>query len=143
MATDNRVIEVLRDEIARARHAGDVVLRVLSRANNDDVRAAADSAVAQAGGRPFQIAWREIDRSTAEIVIEALLKRDLAYRVPCMDDAQARSLSERVIALVPAEARFLTNGGLGLWHAAVTTEAGWDPVTEATFDVAIVGIGQE
>jgi hypothetical protein len=60
-----------------------------------------------------------------------------------MDDVLARSFTERIIALVPVGASLLTNGGLGLWHAGLETDSGWDPVTDATFDVAVAGVGME
>jgi hypothetical protein len=83
---------------------------------------------------------REISREQAREVIAALIECDLAYHAPRRSKAAASSLASTFLAMFPgADARFFTNGELGLEHVAGRSGA-WAPLTNATFDTGVVAI---
>ena len=83
---------------------------------------------------------REITREEAAAVLEGLVERDLAYRARRPGSVSAASTAEEFLGMFPgSEARFFTNGEMGLTHALGKTGA-WSPLTRATFDTGVVAI---
>jgi hypothetical protein len=82
----------------------------------------------------------EISEEEARSVLAGVMERDLAYRAPRAGAASAASTAAAFLALFRGpDARFFTNGELGLTHSLGKT-GGWDPLTRATFDTGVVAL---
>ncbi len=98
-----------------------------------------DEAARSFGIRPLGKMWRRVDRETAELVLLALLKEDMAYSSPRISESEAKSVTAEFFAHFSADATFLTNGN---WEEGWTKSADiaaafgpqWEPATNATFD---------
>ncbi len=83
---------------------------------------------------------REITREQAHELVAALIECDLAFHAPRGTKWEAESLASTFLGMFPSEeARFFTNGELGLEHIAVKSGA-WSPMTNATFDTGVVAV---
>lgn len=83
---------------------------------------------------------REITREQAHELVAALIECDLAFHAPRGPKWEAESLASTFLGMFPGdEARFFTNGELGLEHIAGRSGA-WSPLTNATFDTGVVAV---
>jgi hypothetical protein len=91
--------------------------------------------------------YKEIDEESARRLVEAVLRRDLAYNSELMPQAQARQLASQFLAYFDPGARYYTNG---TWHevdnyfnGGSVSGISWDPAAQATFDTGVLVIGRD
>jgi len=108
---------------------------------------AADAAALAAGAIAIGPAWTAIDQPQARVMIRRLLASDLAYKAPCMPDAQAMGFADEVMSLVPAPTHFFTSIGMderfGLRDGVAVKSHTFTPVTMATFSAAVAVVGKD
>lgn len=128
----------LRDEIARERRQGTVRLgRFRFEPAGSDARMdAIDRAALVLDLRVLGPTWERITQERARFLFEALLRADLAYRSPLVDEARARAFAARFFDGLDASASYVTNG---TWDDAFC--GGSSPIGDATFDVAVGAAG--
>lgn len=80
-------------------------------------------------------AWepREIDAAAAEALLVSVLHRDLAYGLEMMPLDEARAMASEFVAAATPGTRFFTN---------TAGDGSWTPLTDATFDCAIIRVGE-
>jgi hypothetical protein len=138
----------LQSRVEAARACG--VVHIAERARADLARAAvgefaviseprgvADALARGLGFRALGPGWQELARGEARATLAAVLARNLAYETALMAEAEAYGLADEFLGRFGTGARFFTNGDLGT-RAAGVPSAGWDPLTEATFDTGVV-----
>jgi hypothetical protein len=80
---------------------------------------------------------KEIDTSTAEKIIEAILWKDLAYGAEIMPKEQASKYALWFVEQYSSqECKLYTNGDWVNYHQKSSN--GWHPLTDATFDGGII-----
>ena len=89
-------------------------------------------------GLSSEPALDEIDAPAALLIVEALLRRDLAYNHEILaKDRAAEHAREFMSEFTEAEYRFFTNGDW-IKYFSERTSLGWTPLTAATFDGGII-----
>lgn len=85
----------------------------------------------------------EIDTAQAHQLLVSVLHRDLAYDSEIVPHQRARELAAALLATIAADARWWTNGDIGLITRPVRSgpSGSWHPLTTATFDTGVIGIG--
>jgi hypothetical protein len=114
---------------------------------HDDSRGAreiADALAHQIGLRPLGHGWWPLSRTEARAAVSAALERDLAYSAECMPATDALAFADEFLTRFGPDANFLTNATLPTAEQAKTTgwRASWNPLTNATFDVGVFGVGR-
>jgi hypothetical protein len=109
--------------------------------------ATASEAAIEFGLHQNNDAFVECNRSRAELILYYLLRYDLAYGSDCMTDQQARSAIDTLMAKLPHDVRFYTNGN---WDRRSTigehicaSGTGWVSATDCTFDGGILVVGRD
>lgn len=135
----------LERDIRRLRRIGVVTTRSVPRDASLGVRAAADAIATLAGYRGLGEKWTSVSPAEAEAVLLMVLEHDLAYESDVMTHVDAARLAADFLAHVGREAEFLTNGTWATKQAVGSNGAvygpAWEPVSKATFDAGVVGVG--
>ena len=90
--------------------------------------------------------WVSLSESKAAQLVRDVLAHDLAYDGELMPSADAANLAAGFMAHVGGAAQFFTNGS---WCEApavtptVKRGASWEPLSRATFDAGVVGVGDD
>jgi hypothetical protein len=130
------ILTVINDDIIVEAH--------VSPTSSSDLVAAANAATLAAGHSPIGDAWRELTECPIGLLAHHI-GHDLAYgRSRWFSPARCRELAEGLAAHADGEARWFTNntelqarsdGALSSWSGM--------PVTDWTFDAAIVAVGSQ
>jgi hypothetical protein len=99
---------------------------------------------AEFGLAPDLASYKEIDAASARRLAELVLNQDMAYNAEIMPADRAAELAGRFLAQFGTDGvRYYTNGTFHEPRGPKLTwsGAGWDPVTEATFDTGVLVLG--
>jgi hypothetical protein len=102
-------------------------------------------AAAEFGLRPDERAFSEVSRERAVAILRFVLRYDLSCGSDVMTADQAQRAIESIMAMLPADTRFYTNGDwdrrstIGERHVASGTS--WVPATDCTIDGGIMALG--
>ena len=130
----------------RGRDAGVVTMASMPRPPGLDARDVADTVAGSVRYKAIGQRWVPLRADEAARVLCLVLTQDLAYGATLMAASVAERLAADFIAHVGCEASFFTNGS---WAEAPTVSGGivrgpsWQPITAATFDAGVVGVGSE
>jgi hypothetical protein len=109
-------------------------------------RDVADLVAVSAKYRALGDRWVSLPQDKAAQLVHDVLARDLAYDGEVMRSVDAANLAADFIAHLGGPAEFFTNGS---WCEApvvtptVTRGASWEPLSGATFDAGVVGVGDD
>lgn len=136
----------LESEVRSKRQIGVVTMLTAPRPPGLPARDVADLLAASARYRALGERGVSLPQDKAARLVQDVLARDLAYDGQVMRSADAAHLAAGFIAHVGDDAEFFTNGS---WCEAavvtptVTRGASWDPLSGATFDAGVVGVGDD
>lgn len=136
----------LRTRLVAARDCGVLHLEIRDRdpaLDGSAPRAVADALVAALGLVPAGDRWNALDRAQAAWIVQEILHRDLAYCGELMDPATASAFAEEFLGQFDEEASFFTNSDFATHLVFINQNgfaAGWQPLTEATFDSGVVAV---
>ena len=107
-----------------------------------------DDAATSFGLKPIGDAWRQVDRATAKMILNILLKEDMAYSWERLPDPITRKEADQFVSNFSEAAKFFTNG---TWEAIpresedwrVGYGPQWHPATDATFDGGVLALDAE
>jgi hypothetical protein len=100
---------------------------------------AVDAFVAAFGFKGLGPSWTEISASDAFYIVRSILRRDQAYQMAVMREADAARLAEMFCALFDRNVRCVTNGNSVLPTADPRGVPGAStPISSATFDSGVV-----
>jgi len=93
-------------------------------------------------------AWRQVDRSTAVMILRSLLAEDMAHQSPRLELGQVNVAIDQFMAPFAEVTTFFTNGTWETgWqkgkHSNTVFGPDWEPITQATFDGGIVALGTD
>jgi hypothetical protein len=148
---------VLREELTRARTAGEVFVWSTPHAHGADAGAAVRDLLAappppligtshadfilEQGGQAVDgglAHLKPIDTGMARRLLTNVIRFDLAYHAELTDAETASRLADRVVAELPEPARWWTNGTIGLPEGD-----SWTGLTDATFDTGVIGVSED
>jgi hypothetical protein len=137
----------IEDDIRRERDAGVVTTATVPRPPALGTQACADVVASRVGYRALGHGWLALSDAEAEAVLHLVLTQDLAHHREVMAAATASTLIGRFLGYLGEGADFVTNGTwavppLGV-AKGVRSGPSWIPITKATFDAGIVGVGRE
>jgi len=104
-----------------------------------------DSAAVAFGIKALGDAWREVSRTVAKSILLELLRKDMAFLLPRLEESVVRTSVDDFLASFSVGSRFFTNGNWERgWvrskHSNTSVGPEWSPATDATFDGGIVAI---
>ena len=102
--------------------------------------AVADKYVASLAFNPIGGAWREISAAEALKILTSMLSVSMAYNISLLGSTLAKQVATRLISQFQSDStHYLTNTQLQTQGNALS----WTPVTESTFDSAVVIYNRE
>ncbi|RYD60919.1 MAG: hypothetical protein EOP83_18290 [Verrucomicrobiaceae bacterium] len=112
---------------------------------SSEIHASPDSAAVAFGIKVLGEAWREVSRTVAESILLELLRKDMAFSSPRLEEPVVRAGVDEFLASFSAESRFFTNGNWEMgWirskHSSTSFGPEWSPTTDATFDGGVIAI---
>jgi hypothetical protein len=135
--------------IIEARHAGEVRYVVLSDFSDD-----MDRVLSRFGLVADGTLLVEYNRETALSILTELLWRDMAYRMECMSEPEARKIAQEIISQNEyAGSKYYSNGNWAKresWNPLtdstldarrVIESRSWNPLTDSTFDGGLIITG--
>jgi hypothetical protein len=103
-----------------------------------------DSAAVAFGIKALGEEWREVSSTVAESILLELLRKDMAFSMPRLDEPVVRAAVDEFLGSFSTESRYFTNGS---WETGYTRSKHggvsgpqWSPATDATFDGGIIVI---
>ncbi len=126
----------LRRAVEELRIPGDFLFELVDCPNSDEgITKRLDLYLEKLGLKCIGDGWREIVPGDATKRIKYVLRCDLAYGVPLMEEEAAGRIAERTVDLFAVtDARFFTN------VSPVLSAEAWSPISEFTFDQGVVVI---
>jgi hypothetical protein len=118
----------------------------LSRPPGLPTRDVADLLAVSAKYKALGKLWVSLPQGKAAQLVRAVLARDLAYDGEVMESTDAANLASGFITHVGDAAEFFTNGSwcdAPVVTSTVTRGASWEPLSGATFDAGVVGVGDD
>src|ERR1700753_2515711 len=121
-------MNALLEEIMAKRNAGTVIARIEPRADRP-LRAFVEAC----GLHWVEDALHGVSRSLAQHIVCAILRRDLAYSYPIMDQGEAERLARAYFAALGQHAyECFTNADFATERDGLPDLGGWMPMTNAT-----------
>ena len=136
----------LEAEVRSQRRIGVVTMLTIPRPRGSSGRDVADQLAVAAHYRPIGSLWLSIVHQAAAQVLQDILSYDLAYHGDVMARGEASKLAVAFLAHVGEAADFFTNGSWAeppVVTTRVTKDPSWQPLSQATFDAGVVGVGLE
>ena len=136
----------LESEVRSRRRIGVVTMLTMPPSPGAPAQQVADEVAVAAHYRPIGKLWVSISRDRAAQILQDILAYDLAYHGVVMPNTEASKLAGEFLAHVGDSGVFFTNGSWSeppVSTAGVTCGPSWEPLSQATFDAGVVGIGRE
>ena len=135
---------MLPETIIARRTSGRVTCALVPQPEWAKARALADRAVESLGLRALGEGWLEVSENDALRIAAGVLGRDLASNATIIPAAEAETLVNDLLAMVPEPFTCFTNGD---WADVFGDESqhtngfSFDPLTESALDAGIVCVG--
>jgi hypothetical protein len=138
-------ISSLREEIVSKRESGEVILeikRLIPTGNSADENTIniVNSFVTGLGYSEIGDRWRQINRETAQQILNFILNQNLAYAEQSMTITDAETIADKFLNFFNDNCQFFTNA---LFNDNYSRLAEWDSITESTFDTGVVIVSNE
>lgn len=86
----------------------------------------------------------EVTAEKAQLILAAILSRDLAYKSEAMSRSRADELAQEFISTQEPRAKFFSNADWSQYFDRPRPSSfTWDNLTESTFDAGVLAIGEQ
>ena len=133
-----------REEIISKR-SGEVLLEIKRLIPSDNIDAQnktdiVNSFVMQLGYADIGDRWKQINRESAQKILNFILTKNLAYSEASMTITDAEKIVDRFMSVFQDNCQFFTNA---IFSNNYSSLAEWDSITESTFDTGVVIVSNQ